>query len=91
MLVKHTLCLSAYSITVRVGNHIRAVKLHKVGLGKEAGFSASAAADHKDIFVSCVLRLFGAVGHHQPFRLCQKHIVFKHGVDKWLDVCGRPP
>ena len=75
----------------RIGYHIRAVKLHEVGFGKEAGFSASATADHKDIFIPCVLRLFGATGHHQPFRLRQQHIVFKHGVDKRLDVCGRPP
>ena len=81
MLVKHTLCLSAYSITVRVGNNIAAVHLHKVGLYEKAGLAAAGTADNKNVFVSCILRLLRAAAHHQPFSLCQQHVIFKNGVD----------
>ena len=75
----------------RVSDHIGAVKLHDVGFGEEAGLSRTAAPYDKDILVSRVLRILQTVGHHQPFGLCQKHIVFKHRVDKGLDVGGRTP
>ena len=74
-----------------IGNHIGAMKLHDVGFGEEAGLSRTAAPYDKDILVSRVLRILRTVGHHQPFGLCQQHIVFKHRVDKGLDVGGRTP
>lgn len=74
-----------------VSDHIGAVKLHDVGFGEEACLSRTAAPYDKDILVSRVLRILRTVGHHQPFGLCQQHIVFKHRVDKGLDVGGRTP
>ena len=91
MLVKHTLCLSAYSITVRVRHKIAAVHLHQVGFDEKAGFAASAAAHHQHVFVPCVLRLLRAAVHHQPFRLCEQHIVFKHRVDVRAYIVGAAP
>ena len=41
----------------------------------------SGAADHKDIFIPCVLRLLRAAVHRQPFRLRKQHIVLKNRVD----------
>ena len=71
MLVKHTLCLSAYSITVRVRNNIRGMELHEVGLYKEPGLAAAGAADYQDIFIPGILWVLWAVRHHQPLRLGQ--------------------
>ena len=79
------------SVTVRVSNDIRAVKLHDIGFTKKSCFAAARAADDKNILVSRVLRVFGAVGHHQPFRLRQQHIVVKDGINERLDVCRCTP
>ena len=81
----------AYQAALGIGNHIGAMKLHDVGFGEEAGLSRTAAPYEKDILVSRILRILRTVGHHQPFGLCQQHIVFKHRVDKGLDVGGRTP
>ena len=75
----------------RVSNDIRAVKLHDIGLTEKPCFAAARAADDKNILVSRVLRVFGAVGHHQPFRLRQQNIVVKNGINEWLDVCRCTP
>ena len=48
-----------------VSNDIRTVKLHDIGLAEKTCLSAARAADDKNILVSCVLRVFGAVGHLQ--------------------------
>lgn len=74
-----------------VSNDIRTVKLHDIGLAEKPCLSAARAADDKNILVSCVLRVFGAVGHHQPFRLRQQHIVVKDGINERLDVCRCTP
>ena len=74
-----------------ISNDIRAVKLHDIGLTEKPCFAAARAADDKNILVSCVLRVFGAVGHHQPFRLRQQHIVVKDGINERLDVCCCTP
>ena len=91
MLVKHTLCLSAYSITVRVGNNIAAVHLHKVGLYEKAGLAAAGTADNKNVFVSCVLRLLRAAVHGKAFRLCQNDVVLKLRVYVGLNIFGVSP
>lgn len=57
------------------------MELHQVGLHKKSRLAASAAADHQHVFVSRILRIFGAVAHHQPFRLGQDHVVVKDGID----------
>ena len=65
--------------------------LHQVGFDEKAGFAASAAAHHQHVFVPCVLRLLRAAVHHQPFRLCEQHIVFKHRVDVRAYIVGAAP
>ena len=75
----------------RVSNDIRAVKLHDIWLAEKPCFAAARAADNKNILVSRVFRVFGAVGHHQPFRLRQQHIVVKDGINERLDVCRCTP
>ena len=74
-----------------VSNDIRTVKLHDIGLAEKPCLSAARAADDKNILVSCVLRVFGAVGHHQPFRGGQQHIVVKDRINERLDVCRCTP
>ena len=74
-----------------VSNDIRAVKLHDIRLAEKPCLSAARAADDKNILISRVLWVFGAVGHHQPFRLCQQHIVVKDGINERLDVCRCTP
>ena len=91
MLVKHTLCLSAYSITVGVCHNITAVHLHKVRLYEKTGLAAAGAADHKNVFIPRILWLLRAAAHHQPFRLCQQDVVFKYRVDIGLYVLGIAP
>ena len=67
------------------------MKLHDVGLTEKAGLSAAAAADHHDILISRVLRVFGAVTHHKALRFRQQHIVVKDGIDERLYIfCVAP-
>ena len=81
-----------YQCTLRVGDNIRAVHLHEIGLDKKAGLTGTASADHQYIFVSGILGILGSIGHHQPLRLGQKDIVLKHRIDEGLDIlCGAPP
>ena len=91
MLVKHTLCLSAYSITVGVCHHIGAVHLHQVRFQPEAGLTGTRAADHQNIFVSGGLGVLRAAVHGQAFRFRQNHIVLKHGVNVRRDVLMGSP
>ena len=83
--------LSLYIVTLRVGHNVGAVHLHEVWFNEKAGLAAAASSDNKDIFVSCILWLLRAAAHHQPFGLCQKHVVFKYRVNIGLDVLGVPP
>ena len=65
--------------------------LHKVWFDKKSGLSAAAAADYYNIFVAGVLRLLWSAAHCQAFRLCQKQIIFKYGVDiRPYIVCCSP-
>ena len=65
--------------------------LHKVRLNEKSCLAAAGAADDKYIFVSCILRVLRAAAHHQPFGLCQQHVIFKYGVDIWLYILGIAP
>ena len=71
MLVKHTLCLSAYSITVWVRDHIGAVGLQKRGFAKEPGLAAAGAADDQNVLVPGVLGFLGPARHGDT--LCLGH------------------
>lgn len=74
-----------------VGYNITAVHLHKVRLNEKSCLAAAGAADYKNIFVSCILRVLRAAAHHQPFGLRQQHVIFKHGVDIRLYILGIAP
>ena len=89
--MKHTLCLSAYSITVGVGDHIARMALHKIRLDKKARLAAAGAAHHQHIFVSGRSGVFGAIVHGQTFRLSEENILGEHRVDIGRDVFLRPP
>ena len=65
--------------------------MYEVWFNEKAGLAAAASSDNKDIFVSCILWLLRAAAHHQPFGLCQKHVVFKYRVNIGLDVLGVSP
>ena len=91
MLVKHTLCLSAYSITVGVCYDIAGMALHKIGLQKVAGLAAARTADHQHVFVSRRSRVFGAAVHGQPLGLRQDDVIGKCGIDIRIDVLARSP
>ena len=81
MLVKHTLCLSAYSITVGIGDHIGAVHLHQIRLQPEAGLAGTAAADDQHVFIAGILGVLGATGHGEALGLGQDDVVLEHRVD----------
>ena len=86
MLVKHTLCLSAYSITVGVYHHIGRMGLQELGREPKAGLAGAGRADPAEIEVAGVSGIFRTGVHGEPFRGGQQHIVFKLGIDKGLDV-----
>ena len=88
MLVKHTLCLSAYSITVGVRYDIADLlgHLHQVGLDVKSRFATAAAADHNDVFIAGVLRMLWSTTHHQPFGLCEDDVVLEYRVNKRFDI-----
>ena len=65
--------------------------MHQVGLEPEAGFAGTGAADDQHILISGVLGILGPVTHHQTFRLREYDVVFKHRIDKGLDVLCRSP
>ena len=75
----------------QISDNIRRVHLHQVRLHKKASLTGTGTTDNKNIFISCILRLFRSAGHHQPFRLCQKDIIFKHRIHIWLYVLGISP
>ena len=75
----------------RISDNIRRVHLHQVRLHKKVSFTGTGATNHKNIFISCILRLFRSARHHQSFCLCQKDIIFKHRVHIWLYVLGISP
>ena len=89
--MKRSLFLSSYSVTVRVGDNVGTVKLHEVGFYEKPRLAAAGAADHKHVFVSCILRVLRAAAHHQPFGLRQQHVIFKYGVNIWLYILGIAP
>ena len=91
MLVKHTLRLSAYSITVRVCDHIRTVHLHQIWFEPETGLTGTGAADHQYIFVSGSLGVLGAAVHGQAFGFGQNHIVLEHRVDIGSNILTGSP
>ena len=91
MLVKHTLRLSAYSITVRIGDNVGTVKLHEVGLDEKPRLAAARAAHHQHVFVARCLWVFGSAVHGQPLRLGENDVVGKGGVSVGLDVLGGSP
>ena len=78
MLVKHTLCLSAYSITVRVSHDVAAVHLHQIRFEPEAGLTGTGTADHQHIFIARRFRVLGAAVHGQALRFRQNHIVLEY-------------
>jgi len=86
VLVKHTLCLSAYSITVRVSEHIGTMKLEQIWLNPEPCFTGTGAADDQNILVSGVGRILRTIAHHQPLGLCEDYIVRKNRVDEGFDI-----
>ena len=67
MLVKHTLCLSAYSITVGISDHIAGMALKEIRFDEEAGFAAAGTTDHQHVFITGVSGILRAVTHHEPF------------------------
>ena len=75
----------------RVGHNIAGMELHQVGFHKKPRLAASAAADYQHVFISRVFWIFGAVGHHQPFRLGQDHVVVKDRIDVGLYICRLAP
>ena len=96
MLAKHTLCLSAYSITVGVCNNEAdgiglGCALHEVGLQPKSRFSAAGTADDKHVFVPRRLGVFRTVVHGKPLCLGQDDVVFKSRIDVGLDVRGCSP
>ena len=91
MLVKHTLCLSAYSITVRVSHDVAAVHLHQIRFEPEAGLTGTGAANHQHIFVSGGLWVLGAAVHGQAFGFCENDIVLEHRVDVGSNILTGSP
>ena len=65
--------------------------MHEVRLHKKPCLAGAGAADHKDIFIPCVLWLLRAAVHRQPFRLREQHIVLKNRVDVGLYIFGFAP
>ena len=91
MLVKHTLCLSAYSITVGISDHIGAVHLHERWLHEEPGLAAAAAADDQDVLVPGILGIFRAAGHGELFRLGQRDVPVGDRIDIGGNIGRRAP
>ena len=91
MLVKHTLCLSAYSITVRVSDNIGTVALEQVRFQPKPGLAGTGTAHNQNILIPGILGVGWTVGHHQPFCLCQDNIVLKLWRHKWGNVLGIAP
>ena len=55
--------------------------MHKQRLDKKAGLAAAATAGYKNVLIPRVFRLLRAAVHGEPFRLCQRDIIFK-SIDK---------
>ena len=95
MLVKHTLCLSAYSITVRVSDHkgvsLRFGTLHNVRLDEKTCFAAAGTADDQYVLVPRVFGIRRAVAHGQTLRLGQDDVVPRVSVHERRNVAWLSP
>ena len=91
MLVKHTLCLSAYSITVWIGDDIGAVHLHDGRFDKEPRLAAAGAADDEDVFISRILWLLWAAGHGEAFCPGEGDVPIGNRVYVGRDIRRRAP
>ena len=65
--------------------------MHEIGFQKESRLTGTRTTDNKYIFVSGVLRVFGAVRHHKAFRLGEDNVVLKHGVHKGSNILSCAP
>ena len=91
MLVKHTLCLSAYSITVGVSDDIGTVALEQVRFQPEPGLAGTGTAHNQPILIPGILGVGRTIGHHQPLCLRQNNIVLKLRCHEWDNVLGIAP
>ena len=94
--MKHTLCLSAYSITVGIGNNkadgvLLGRTLHQIGLQPKPRLTGARTADNQHVFVPCGTGIGGTVVHGQAFRLGENHVILKGRIDIGGDVGSSAP
>ena len=89
--MKHTHCLSAYSITVWISDNVGAVHLEQVWLEPIARFAGTGAADHQYVFVPGVFGILRAVGHGQALCFRENDVLRKIRVLKGCNILGRAP
>ena len=65
--------------------------LHQVGLEPEPRLSAPRTAYDHNILIPCRLRVFGAIGHHQAFRLRENDVVLELRIGVGGNIFCRAP
>ena len=65
--------------------------MQQIRLDKEPCLTAAGAADYQHIFVSGILGVRRAVGHHQAFCFGQDDIVLELWSHKWLYILRSAP
>ena len=67
ILRQHSAAFDQHS-AFRISDHIGTVHLHKVRLHKKACLTGTGTANHKNVFIPCILRLLWSAGHHKTLR-----------------------
>jgi len=80
-----------HDTTFRIGDDIGAVHLQEVRLEPKSGLAAAGAAHHQHVFISGILGVRRAVGHHQPFRFGQDDVIRKLGSHERFNILGCTP
>ena len=78
-------------VKARLQAKILGITLQQIRLDKEPCLTAAGAADYQHIFVSGILGVRRAVGHHQAFCFGQDDIVLELWSHKWLYIFRSTP
>ena len=89
--LQHCVATFKNDSSFRIGDDIGAVALKQIRFQPKPRLAAAGTAHHQHVFVSGVLGVRRAVGHHQPFRFGQDDVVGKLRSHERLNVLGIAP
>ena len=74
-----------------IRDYIGTMHLEQVRFQPESCLTGTGSANDQHILIPGIAGILWTVAHHQPFRLCQDHIILKNRIFKWFYVFMRSP